>query len=551
MNPKSPFAPFSFSPAPLFAGAAANPFLPSQPSLDETPAPAVDAVWCQDSGDDADESALPTAEAVDVRILWGTNVLHFEQMSPPRPFTLGGAGSDFTLPETASAGASASYSLVRLSGSAGAERATVLVAADATVEVRLVNGSVLTLMQCLEKGLAQPAADEGGAHEILLPHGATATVRIAGSELEFEVSRGRARGKPETGFLAGADLSGQIYTGLSALAHATLVGALAFFLPAMHNDDAESIDRNAAAAMMPYLNAIAEREPEPVETVVESGPSAPSGGGSGSQAEGPSGKLGATVAQAATSGRYALAGDTKDPQLARRHELEMAATFGILNILSGDPANAPVAAWGADYAAGHDPRSANGGMWEQNINDALGVGGLGMSGTEEGGGGFAHGIGIDGIGSTIGHGTGDIGGDGPGRGPGHDFGPGGSAHSHAGPLGGHVPTGPRLTPSPITTFNGTLPKEVVQRIVRQNFGRFRLCYEAGLRANPGLTGRVSVAFVIDRNGNVAVASADKSTDMADQNVVSCVVRGFQNLSFPEPKDGTVQVIYPLMLAPGE
>jgi len=96
-----------------------------------------------------------------------------------------------------------------------------------------------------------------------------------------------------------------------------------------------------------------------------------------------------------------------------------------------------------------------------------------------------------------------------------------------------------------------LPKEVVQRIVRQNFGRFRLCYEAGLRANPGLTGRVSVAFVIDRNGNVAVASADKSTDMADQNVVSCVVRGFQNLSFPEPKDGTVQVIYPLMLAPGE
>ena len=50
---------------------------------------------------------------------------------------------------------------------------------------------------------------------------------------------------------------------------------------------------------------------------------------------------------------------------------------------------------------------------------------------------------------------------------------------------------------------------------------------------------------------VAVASADRSTDMADPNVVSCVVRGFQNLSFPAPKDGTVQVIYPLMLSPGE
>ena len=65
--------------------------------------------------------------------------------------------------------------------------------------------------------------------------------------------RARARQQPEAGFLVGADLSGQIYTGLSALAHAALVGALAFFLPAMHSDDADSIDRNAAAAMKPTV----------------------------------------------------------------------------------------------------------------------------------------------------------------------------------------------------------------------------------------------------------------------------------------------------------
>jgi hypothetical protein len=100
-------------------------------------------------------------------------------------------------------------------------------------------------------------------------------------------------------------------------------------------------------------------------------------------------------------------------------------------------------------------------------------------------------------------------------------------------------------------FSGRLPQEVVQRIVRQNFGRFRLCYEGGLRGNPGLTGRVAVAFVIDRTGAVAVAAADRSTEMADENVVSCVVRGFQNLSFPAPENGTVRVVYPLLLAPGE
>mgnify|MGYP006314362019 FL=1 len=54
-------------------------------------------------------------------------------------------------------------------------------------------------------------------------------------------------------------------------------------------------------------------------------------------------------------------------------------------------------------------------------------------------------------------------------------------------------------------MNGRLPPEVIQRIVRQNFGRFRLCYENGLRNNPTLSGRVSVKFVIDRSGAVSTA----------------------------------------------
>ena len=36
--------------------------------------------------------------------------------------------------------------------------------------------------------------------------------------------------------------------------------------------------------------------------------------------------------------------------------------------------------------------------------------------------------------------------------------------------------------------NGRIPREVIQRIVRQNFGRFRLCYENSLRSNPNLQG---------------------------------------------------------------
>ena len=101
-----------------------------------------------------------------------------------------------------------------------------------------------------------------------------------------------------------------------------------------------------------------------------------------------------------------------------------------------------------------------------------------------------------------------------------------------------------------TQVNGRLPAEVIQRIVRQNFGRFRLCYENGMRANPNLQGRVSVKFIIDRSGAVSM-TADGGSDLPDQGVVQCVVRGFGNLSFPQPEGGMVTVVYPIMFNPGE
>jgi hypothetical protein len=129
----------------------------------------------------------------------------------------------------------------------------------------------------------------------------------------------------------------------------------------------------------------------------------------------------------------------------------------------------------------------------------------------------------------------------------------------AGPFG--TPLG-RLSPNPSSTttksptlrqgttmVNGRLPPEVIQRIVRQNFGRFRLCYENGLRSNPALEGTVSVKFVIGRDGAVS-STSDGGSDLPDQSVVSCVVRGFGNLSFPQPEGGIVVVTYPIIFKPG-
>jgi len=96
--------------------------------------------------------------------------------------------------------------------------------------------------------------------------------------------------------------------------------------------------------------------------------------------------------------------------------------------------------------------------------------------------------------------------------------------------------------------NGRLPTEVIQRIVRQNFGRFRLCYELGLRTNPTLQGRVATKFVIDRSGAVS-AAADAGSDLPDRAVVACVVKAFEALSFPQPEGGIVTVVYPIVFSP--
>jgi hypothetical protein len=179
--------------------------------------------------------------------------------------------------------------------------------------------------------------------------------------------------------------------------------------------------------------------------------------------------------------------------------------------------------------------SARGNMWGDAIGDSFGAGGLGLSGLGEGGGGRGEGIGLGGVG-TIGHGA--------GTGNGQGFGSG-----HGKLTGGHQTRVPQLRQGS-TTVNGRLPPEVIQRIVRANFGRFRLCYENGMRTNPNLQGRVAVKFVIDRNGAVSTA-ADGGSDLPDQGVVGCVVRGFSNLSFPQPEGGIVTVIYPIIFNPGD
>jgi hypothetical protein len=98
--------------------------------------------------------------------------------------------------------------------------------------------------------------------------------------------------------------------------------------------------------------------------------------------------------------------------------------------------------------------------------------------------------------------------------------------------------GPSIRQAPIKVSKG-LPPEVVQRIMRQNFGRFRLCYEQGLRKNPNLAGRVGIDFQINAAGAVASAAKTTGSDLPDPAVLTCVASTIPKLSFPAPEAASI------------
>lgn len=113
---------------------------------------------------------------------------------------------------------------------------------------------------------------------------------------------------------------------------------------------------------------------------------------------------------------------------------------------------------------------------------------------------------------------------------------------------GKSQTGSNRVSAGAAQVTGALPPEVIQRIVRQSFDRFQTCYDAGLRSNPTLQGRVTVKFVIAKDGSTKSANV-AATDLDDKNVATCVAKAFSSLSFPPPDRGEVIVSYPVVLSP--
>jgi hypothetical protein len=479
-----------------------------------------------------DEVELSGTPAVEVTIAWGTNVLHVSHLTPPRNFYVGESGgakdaTDFFIPEEKLPASKIPVVI----GDVGS--VAVVIPQGATGTVEIVGQPKMSLDQA--RSMAQPCSYLAGAQQLSLSTGSKAKVELNG--FTFSVMATNA-GKPVASGLSTVDWTPIAYFGLTLGAFGAFFLSLAYFVPPLGLSDESEIDKDRLLLIQQYLDAAAEREQEEkTEDVVDESADNKEGG-TGTRAKGEEGSMGKETSKA-TNKRYAVKGpkDNPDPHLARQAALREARDFGMIGLLnagaSGDP-NAPTAIFGRDTSSGMDDVSAQGNMWGDEIGDAFGSGGLGLSGIGEGGGGRGEGIGLGNIG-TLGHGA--------GTGTGQGF---GSGHGRLG--GSHKTKTPQVRMG-ATAVNGRLPAEVIRRIVRQNFGRFRMCYEQGLGRNPNLEGRVGVRFVIGRDGSVSNVG-NGGSDIPDSGVVSCVISAFYGLSFPQPEGGIVTVTYPIMFSPG-
>lgn len=354
--------------------------------------------------------------------------------------------------------------------------------------------------------------DKDGQFRVMHPDGfeqvlGADSITVHCGEYSFEVSRLESDNTAKFAW----EFAPVASQGLSMVIHGALLLSLLMFTPSLLGTEEGEISQEDLYWLKAQLTAEAEKEPESKPGVNQGA------GGSGDP-----------IALSTTSptpgkGPASLAGSGKgqgSPPASREEALADARDFGMVALLGSLPGPKEGSPWGT---------AGLGGGGE--LADAWGWGNdLELSGTGESGGD-------------------------PGNWQGKYLGSldicttqpcaGFSRGILPSTYRPHDPKPPRQ--GPVETI-GKIPPEVIQRVVRQSFGRFRGCYEAGLRTNPGLAGRVVVGFTVGRDGAV-VSAQSAGSDLPDPSVISCVVKGFYGLSFPAPEAGVVRVTYPIVFSP--
>ena len=448
-----------------------------------------DAVTCH---------ATRRIEAVEIHVRWGDCSLLATRLFPVRPFSIGERDADFIVPVTTLGCKRAELLQVDTDG-----RCFVVVGADADASLEHADGETT------------PVPPGDATNRLELVRGSSVTVCYG--DLSFTVSAEQPEKRMLGRWRPGRTLAA---VGASAVATLGFIAAAAAGTPPPTTTDDGMPTQEQSYLMKEYLTAIAKTadEPELPEAPTTAEP------GSGTSVDGSAGGDDADRPQAVRGpGNDYYRGPNRAPAPISNDELKKeAGIFGVTQFIDTIPEGDPNSPWAAADPTG---LTGNQSMWTDVPGAPLGP----LSLTNPGGEGSTTG----GDWYTMPF---------PNTSPWQGFDPVRSPL-----IATRDPRAPRVQ-TPKMKQSGAIPAAVIQRIVRANYGRFRGCYQTGLRTNPSLQGRVAVRFVIGRDGRV-MSAADGGSDLADRGVVNCVVGAMNSLTFPAPDSGIVTVSYPIILMP--
>ena len=256
-------------------------------------------------------------------------------------------------------------------------------------------------------------------------------------------------------------------------------------------------------------------------------------GDSGKAHAGESGALGDQTSKR-TNGVYAIKGDSKERKLGKdeaKAAAKAATSAGILGILNSIQSSQFTSIFASGIAVGDAAENVLGNLVGSEIANAYGAGGLGITGSEPGGGGT--GLKTLGIGDKY---------ETVGRDYGHDPGIGG--------LDTRSPIKIRAMTLGTATVRGSLDKDIIRRVVHLHMNEVKYCYDKELVHKTGLEGRISIQFVISPQGLV-LSSVLQSSTMGNVSVEKCVVDAAKRWEFPKPTGGGIAIVaYPFNFVAG-
>ncbi len=96
------------------------------------------------------------------------------------------------------------------------------------------------------------------------------------------------------------------------------------------------------------------------------------------------------------------------------------------------------------------------------------------------------------------------------------------------------------------SFTGSIDREAIRKVIRDNQKQIQACYEKTLNKQPGLYGKVILEWVITTNGRVKDARV-QSTTLGSSEVENCVLSRLRTWKFPEPPpDQEAVVTFPFL-----